>query len=196
MRVLEKQKIASHRSLVIKGRSLPYILRESGRARRLRLTVYPGQYLLVTKPKRVSLELAERFILSKADWVIRHLESKPARFQEAALDQKSYQAKRLEAHALINARLAYFNSFYNFKYQKVTVRNQATRWGSCSRRANLNFNVRLLDLPEALRDYIIVHELCHLKEFNHSERFWSLVAQTQVNYLTLRRQLKAWSLGL
>ncbi|NBS67881.1 M48 family peptidase [bacterium] len=67
-----------------------------------------------------------------------------------------------------------------------------TRWGSCSKRGNLNFNYRILFLPPHLADYLIVHELCHLKEFNHSPRFWALVAQGCPNYHACKKELRAW----
>jgi len=100
-----------------------------------------------------------------------------------------YLARKEEARTLIGERLEYFNRFYGFKYNRVSVRNQRTRWGSCSRRGNLNFSYRLLNLSERVRDYIIVHELCHLQEFNHSPRFWNLVARILPDYKELRRQL-------
>lgn len=191
-----KSKSSGLSRLEINGQAIFYVLRSSDQAKRWRLTIYPGQKLVVTKPRWASLRLVEKFILSKANWILKHLSKSIAKPEELGLDKKTYQLKQAAARVLINSRLEYFNSFYNFRYQKVSIRNQSTRWGSCSRRGNLNFNFRLLDLPANLRDYVIVHELCHLKEFNHSERFWLLVAKTQADYLSLRKQLKAWALGL
>ncbi len=74
-------------------------------------------------------------------------------------------------------RIKYFNKKYGFHYNKINVKNQKTRWGSCSKKRNLNFNYKILFLPEKARDYIIVHELCHLRELNHSRNFWGLVAK-------------------
>src|SRR4051812_2511641 len=87
----------------------------------------------------------------------------------------SYLEHKPAALDLVNARLAYFNAFYNYKYNKVTIKNQFSRWGSCSRKGNLNFNYRIVLLPPELADYIVVHELCHLGEFNHGQKFWDLV---------------------
>lgn len=184
------------RSLEIKGRTIFYVLRNSARAKRWRLTIYQGQKLVVTKPQRANVGLTEKFVLSKSAWILKHLNSQKINKEKILLDAKTYKLKQREAQLIISSRLEYFNSFYNFKYQKVTIRNQATRWGSCSRRGNLNFNVKLLDLSAPLRDYVIIHELCHLKEFNHSSRFWSLVSKTQPDYLSLRRQLKTWQFDL
>jgi len=86
--------------------------------------------------------------------------------------------------------LEYFNTFYNFKWGRVTIRNQKTRWGSCSKKGNLNFNYKIALLKPSQADYIIVHELCHLKEFNHGKNFWSLVAQTIPDYKEVRSSLR------
>jgi predicted metal-dependent hydrolase len=84
----------------------------------------------------------------------------------------------------------YFNIFYNVVWKKVTIRNQKTRWGSCSRSGNISFNYKIALLPERLADYVVVHELCHLKEMNHSKQFWNLVAQTLPDYQSIRKQFK------
>lgn len=97
---------------------------------------------------------------------------------------------RKKAFDLVCARLEYFNQFYNLKYNKVSIRNQKTRWGSCSSRGNLSFNVKILFLSPELQDYLIVHELCHLKEFNHSKRFWDLVEKQIPNYKYLHNKIR------
>lgn len=99
-------------------------------------------------------------------------------------------AHRAAARALVHARLEHFNQYYNFPYNKVAIRNQKTRWGSCSSKGNLNFSVRILTLPPEAQDYLIIHELCHLKEFNHSARFWALVAQECPDYKRIRASMK------
>src|SRR3989339_1317391 len=81
------------------------------------------------------------------------------------------------ARAFVHNRLQVLNQHYRFDYKRVSIRNQKTRWGSCSKRGNLNFNYRIVSLPIHLADYVIVHELCHLEEFNHSQNFWNLVAR-------------------
>lgn len=105
---------------------------------------------------------------------------------------KHYLTHREAARAVIHARLLYFNTHYGLTYKRVAIRNQRRCWGSCSALGNLNFSYKLLFLPPPLRDYVIVHELCHLKELNHSPRFWALVAETMPEYQTYRRQLRAF----
>jgi predicted metal-dependent hydrolase len=107
---------------------------------------------------------------------------------------KQYVEYKEQARELVKQRLEYFNQFYGFAFHRVAIRNQKTRWGSCSKKGNLNFNYKIALLPVALQDYIVVHELCHLQEMNHSSRFWALVAKTMPNYAQLRRNLKNYHL--
>lgn len=91
---------------------------------------------------------------------------------------------------MAHARVAHFNSFYGFSVGRISIRDTKTRWGSCSKRGNLNFNYKILFLPAHLADYIVVHELCHLQEFNHSQNFWALVAKIFPNHKAMRAELK------
>ena len=110
--------------------------------------------------------------------------------------KSEYLKYKNQALKLVRNKLEHFNKSYNFKYNKVTVRNQSTRWGSCSKSGNLNFNYNLSLLPENLVDYIIVHELCHLGEFNHSKNFWDLVARAVPDYKERRQELRIKSINL
>ena len=97
---------------------------------------------------------------------------------------------RRHARTVFAERLAACNSRYGFAYGRVAIKEQKSRWGSCSRQGNLNFNWRLLLAPLPVLDYVVVHELCHLKELNHSPRFWQLVALACPDYATHRAWLR------
>jgi predicted metal-dependent hydrolase len=94
------------------------------------------------------------------------------------------------ARTVVHARLEHFNKYYQLEYRKVFIKNQKSRWGSCSSKKNLNFNYRIALLPTELQDYLVVHELCHLGQMNHSEQFWNLVAEMLPNYQQLDSRLK------
>jgi len=105
--------------------------------------------------------------------------------------KREYQTLKEFARALVHHKLEHFNAFYNFSYNRVSIKNMKTRWGSCSTKKNLNFHYKIIELPTELADYLIVHELCHLGEFNHSDKFWILVEKTIPHYKTLRTRLRA-----
>ena len=106
------------------------------------------------------------------------------------LPSKKYLEHKEKAREIAIDRLAYFNQHYKLKYNKIAIRNQKSRWGSCSSKGNLNFNYKIALLPSHLSDYVIVHELCHIGQFNHSQKFWDLVAETLPNPELLQAELK------
>ncbi len=95
---------------------------------------------------------------------------------------KHYLEHKEAARVLVQAKLAFWNVHYPFPFKRVAIRNSRSRWGSCSANKNLNFNYKILFLPPSLQDYIIVHELCHLKELNHKKVFWDLVGEQIPDY--------------
>ena len=95
---------------------------------------------------------------------------------------KHFATHRETARSVLTERVTHWNTFYNFHYNRIAIRNQRRRWGSCSSLRNLNFNYKLLFLPQPLQDYVVVHELCHLEELNHGPAFWKLVEQAIPDY--------------
>lgn len=121
---------------------------------------------------------------------------KVAKTSRYSLGRQDYIKHREVARTLIKNRIDHLNKVYKYSYGKISIRNQKTRWGSCSNKGNLNFNYKLLFLSEISRDYVIAHELCHLKEFNHSKKFWELVSLTIPNHRAVRKELKKSGLTL
>ncbi|MDB5225166.1 MAG: putative metal-dependent hydrolase [Candidatus Adlerbacteria bacterium] len=105
-------------------------------------------------------------------------------------NSKHYAAHKEAARALVHTRLAHYNRYYNHTLRRVFIKNSKSRWGSCSSKGNLNFSYKLLFLPPEVADYVIVHELCHLREFNHGPHFWALVAQACPEHKALRQRLR------
>jgi predicted metal-dependent hydrolase len=95
-----------------------------------------------------------------------------------------------EARRLVAEKLTAWAPISGAAFGKVSIRNQKTVWGSCSKKGDLSFNYKIVFLPPDLQDYLIVHELSHLKEMNHSPRFWALVARCIPNYEAHRRSLR------
>jgi predicted metal-dependent hydrolase len=101
----------------------------------------------------------------------------PDLFNNGLLEPALEQWYRAEAARLINERTTNLSSHMGISYKRIVIRGQKTRWGSCSRKKNLSFNWKLIMAPEPVIDYVIIHELIHLKEMNHSKKFWELVAR-------------------
>lgn len=181
------------RRITLREKDIEYTLRISNRARHMRLTVYNTGDFVVTIPRSLRhLGFIEKFIVKKSRWVLKQVEKYKNAVPRINLknSRQEYLENKTRANDLAEERIEYFNKFYNFAFRRISIRNQKTRWGSCSRKGNLNFNYKIANLTPELRDYIIVHELCHLRELNHSPRFWNLVSQTVPNYKERRRDLR------
>ncbi len=182
------------RIIQLNGHAISYELKSSRLAKNLRLEI--GRHgLRATKPWRLPDAAIDNFIMSKSAWVIRSLAKTFATKINLDISPEELPILKRRAAKLLLARLEYFNIFYQHKYQRLSVRDQKTRWGSCTNSGTLSFNCRLALLPEKLLDYVVVHELCHTKEMNHSARFWLLVAKTIPDYLERRRELRQYNLS-
>ena len=185
------------KQIELHNEKIEYTLKVSRRARMMRLAVYRGGDFVVTAPQNASENIIERFIIKKSRWVIdkiNHFKQFPVKAFIKG-DKKDFLKHKESALKLAERRMEYFNGVYKFKFNKVSIRNQKTRWGSCSAKGNINFNYKIALLPERSADYIIVHELCHLGEFNHSRKFWDLVAEAIPDYRQIRGELKQKGIG-
>jgi len=180
------------RKIFIHNQEIEYKLRRSKRAKRMRLAVYCDSSVVVTLPLSVNENIVERFIREKSSWLMDKISIFKSGNQLLLrkTDKADYLKNKDAALKFAEERVAEFNRGYKFKFNKISIKDQKTRWGSCSRKGNLNYNYKLLLLPGHIADYIIVHELCHLKEFNHGKKFWSLVAKAVPDYLDIKKELK------
>lgn len=180
------------RTLIVSGKRIEYRIRRNRKARNVRLSVSCSAGVAVTCPWFVPDIVAERFVRAKAEWILRKLSELSVRGVSLFSDsgKREYERHKAGALAFVRNRVAYWNRLYGFRYGTISVRNQKTRWGSCSKKGNLSFNWRLLLLPAEMADYVVVHELCHLSYFDHSAAFWKEVSRAVPNHVDIRRRMK------
>ena len=145
------------------------------------------------RPRRLRLERGTgESSLTETEWVLFCPDPENAR--QVRDRARSFLAEM--ALVRIRERLEVYAPRIGVSYGRVTVRNQRTRWGSCSAKGNLNFNWRLILAPEKCLEYVVIHELCHRREFNHSARFWDLVQRQMRDYQVWKDYLKKNGAGL
>ena len=169
---------------------LPYRLVRSDR-KTICLEIDRDGEVIVRAPKRMSVQQIERFVADKSAWLQKHLAMRAAQPKERALTSEEIDLLTARANEVLPPLVAQYAAVLGVTYNRVTVRHQKTRWGSCSSQGNLNFNCLLMLVPPAVCEYVVVHELCHRKELNHSPRFWAEVACVMPDYRQHERWLKA-----
>ena len=164
------------------------------RRKTLALEIRPDTSLLVRAPFAVSEAQIRKFLMDHENWIRKHLSDakRKAARQEPAEKLSMDEIRSLADQALrvIPERAAYYAPLIGVTYGKITIRNQRSRWGSCSSKGNLNFNCLLMLAPLEVVDSVVVHELCHRKEMNHSERFYKEVYRVFPEYDKWNRWLK------
>lgn len=198
------------------NKTIEYTLKISARARTVRVTVSLGGEVCLTVPERLWGRFGEAFahqmLQSRAGWILAKIEhfkvlqikvdagqvvvGKPQKKLSKKNERAKYLAHKEAARKLAHERVEYFNTFYKFRVGRISIKNTSSRWGSCSRKGNLNFNYKIALLSPRHADYIVVHELCHLGQFNHSKKFWSLVEKTIPDYLQIHNELKKYRIKL
>lgn len=161
------------------------VIRSNRKTLSIRITSH-GQ-VEIRAPHYVSDEYIRKFAESNRQWVaekLSHISPLPP-FTQAELQQFSAGLK-----ILLPKRLTEYAKMLGVTYNRVAIRSQHTRWGSCSSKGNLNFNCVLALVPPDVLDYVVVHELCHLRELNHSPRFWALVESVLPDYRLRRKWLE------
>ena len=178
------------------GLSIPYTVIKS--KRRTWSVSLSGKYTpTVRTPLSVSFASAEQLLSEKESWILKkYRELKKAEEKKPVSSLSPSQAKQLEARYRAAAReyfperASYYAAIAGVTYNTIYIRDQKTRWGSCSGRGNLSFNWRLMLAPPGVLDYVVVHELCHRKEMNHSKAFWNAVEMVLPDYRTAKKWLK------
>jgi predicted metal-dependent hydrolase len=177
------------------GKPLPYAVRVSPRARNVSVTVTRDGTITLVLPRRgVSMAAALRFLRRQADWAIATAE-RMARFRDQVFlprDRRDYLRHREAARRFVHACLAKHRPVYGVVHGRVAIKDLTRNWGSCSTGNNLNFNYKIVHLPERCAEYVVIHELCHLLEFNHSPRFWQLVARACPDHRAIRKEMRKY----
>jgi predicted metal-dependent hydrolase len=175
--------------------NIDIIIKRNKRNKSIRITIKEGGNVLVTYPWWSNRRQVEAFIKQKQDWIEASVAKMRARKTCGLLKEgprQDYLENKEKARQLVEQKLKQFNIYFNcnLNCNKISIRNQKTRWGSCSGKRNLNFNWRIVLLPENLQNYLVVHEMCHLEQMNHSKKFWELVEKAIPNYQIISKQLR------
>ena len=175
----------------------PVLFERSKRARNLNISVKPFTGVRVAVPDGLSFEKAEEFVRTRTDWIQRHLERMRKFEREYAANSETPLAiDRANAKRRLSRRLKCLAEKHGFAYNRVFIRNQKTRWGSCSPKNNISLNMKLVRLPDELIDYVILHELAHTRVKNHSKDFWREMYRLVGDARRLDSRLKEYGSGL
>lgn len=157
------------------------------------LEIKPNLEIICRVPNRASKKEIEDFISKHENWLEKHIEKIEENENKNPtnnLSQEEIKALSKRAKEYIPQRVEFFANQMGIEYGNITIRTQKTRWGSCSSKKNLNFNCLLMLTDLDIIDYVVVHELCHIKEMNHSQKFWAEVERVLPEYKETRRRLK------
>lgn len=173
------------------------LFEHSRRARRIIITVRPQKGVRVAVPRHTSFKSALDFARAKKPWIKKHL----ARITEYEKQKQAFNdiflsIDKTEARKKIIGRLRQMVQEHGFTYNKVSIRNQRTRWGSCSGKGNISLNMKLVALPPELFDYVLLHELVHTRIHNHSKKFWTELDKYVSNGKAKAKRLVEYGLGL
>ena len=185
--------MADSRTVEIDGVGL-VLFERSKRAKRISVSVKPFQGIRVAVPYASSFRKAEGFVNSKTAWINRHLEK--VKQYERRYNYNPINIDKTEAKTTLIQRLKWLASKYGFSYNKISIRNQKTRWGSCSSKNNISLNMKLVRLPDELVDYVILHELAHTIVKDHSKAFLAEMDKLVENRRQMSSQLRSYGMEI
>ena len=168
---------------------IPYTLVRSSR-KTISIVIKPSGEVEVRCPRSCAKREVDAFVKSKEAWIRKHLATIAAKPDMPVLSGEELKSLTDKAAALLPERVQCFAEQMGVTFGRITIRSQRTRWGSCSAKGNLSFNCLLMLCPEAVQDYVVIHELCHRKEMNHSAAFWAEVEKFCPDYRVHRKWLK------
>ena len=154
----------------------PVTLRKSVRCRGISIRVHPLKGVSVTLPYFMPYAAAQAFFLLKREWILATMARQKEKARNTVVSSPAeIESLRRQAKAELPPRLASLAARYGFTYNKVTIKHNATNWGSCSTKGNINLNLNIVRLPRVLQDYVLLHELCHLRHLDHGHAFHLLL---------------------
>lgn len=170
-----------------------YIIKKSRRTT-ISVQITPDQKLLVKAPAYTSIKEVEEFLREKRDWIIKQINRTKVTSQQAAqmgiLSDKEIRKLKRDAKKIIPERVEYYAKLSGITYNRIFIRLQKSRWGSCSVEGNLNFNALLALMPLGVLDSVVVHELCHRRHMDHSKAFYDEVLEIFPDYKKWDKWLK------
>ncbi len=179
-------------------REIPFVLIRSNR-RTWSICVEEDGRVTIRVPLRMTEREIDRILSDKQGWIVKHYEERQRKLRERSNTQNPLSLAQQEAlkkrymqaaKEYFPKRVAYYQQFTGGRYERISIREQKTRWGSCSSRGTLSFNWKLMLAPPGILDYVVVHELCHLRHMNHSRDFWAAVESVLPDYKERRKWLK------
>ncbi len=175
----------------------PVLIEHSRRAKRISISIKSHRGVRVAVPFRETFNEAVKFVHLKGPWIKKHLEIITRHETESrALAEKSATVDRTKAKRHLTQRLNKLAKEHGFKFNRIYIRSQKTRWGSCSHRNNISLNIKLMLVPKDLVDYVVLHELVHTRIHNHSKSFWQELDKYVGNSKAFASKLKKYDSSL
>jgi predicted metal-dependent hydrolase len=177
-------------------KDISYSIKKNSRSKHIRIIVRQSGEVCVTAPRWVPQFVIAQHVSQKAEWIsdtvmrIKKHTKDSGGVPTRTYTRKDYLEHKEKVEALVQDRIAFYNTHYGFSIGNISIKNQKSRWGSCSANGNITINYKIIFLSPEQQDYVIVHELCHRGEFNHSPRFWALVERTIPEYKHIRKELR------
>ncbi len=170
------------------------VVRKNALSKGLKFSISTSGRLQMSVPKYTTLFLAKRFLNQNRKLIKEKLPVKDPSLQRVRDTKKKILTKKAKEY--LPYRLEYYAKLYGYSYEKIRLTHANTRWGSCSSNRTISLNIGLMQVPEVLRDYVILHELAHLNHMDHSAEFWDEVGSHDPKYKDHRRKLKAFTPGV